>query len=323
MPDATCLGPPKTCGPAPALLAAAPSQGLWTSPCPSVPVSGGLRTWQGPVPAGGAWAARGAGGDLGTCPPLHQAQGFLVPLQAGHAAAWGRAVRGAPGGAAPSPLPPVSSTARDRGAFLTPPCSAMSPAECQPHSSSSNAPISWGCGDTVRALLCPRCPLGAVLLPCPCAAGMRRLLPAVLWLPPPSSSLPGGRAALPVPPRTPRIAFLLGCQQFLGLPPARGRAASGSSGHSHRRSPSAACGRSRAFHFAHALSLDCNLPMHLYVHSCTHRRVCKYKCTGGAATGRGCTSGFAPSRVLFSPSTLLVVALPKPGVGCFYCSLYS
>lgn len=32
-------------------------------------------------------------------------------------------------------------------------------------------------------------------------------------------------------------------------------------------------GRSRAFHFAHALSLDCNLPMHLYVHSCTHRRV--------------------------------------------------
>lgn len=259
----------------------------------------------------------------GRVPPLHQAQGFLVPLQAGHAAAWGRAVRGAPGGAAPSPLPPVSSTAGDRGAFLTPPCSAMSPAECQPHSSSSNAPISWGCGDTVRALLCPRCPLGAVLLPCPCAAGMRRLLPAVLWLPPPSSSLPGGRAALPVPPRTPRIAFLLGCQQFLGLPPARGRAASGSSGHSHQRSPSAACGRSRAFHFAHALSLDCNLPMHLYVHSCTHRRVCKYKCTGGAATDRGCTSGFAPSRVLFSPSTLLVVALPKPGVGCFYCSLYS
>lgn len=144
-----------------------------------------------------------------------------------------------PGGAAPSPLPPVSSTAGDRGAFLTPPCSAMSPAECQPHSSSSNAPISWGCGDTVRALLCPRCPPcplsppGAALLPCPCAAGMRRLLPAVLWLPPPSSSLPGGQSSAACAPthtphrfpaRLPAVfgaatGSRLGCERLLGAQP--------------------------------------------------------------------------------------------------------
>lgn len=224
------------------------------------------------------------------------------------------------GGAAPFPLPPVSSTGEHSSHPPALPCPQPS---ANPTAPQAMPPFPGDAGTPCVPCSVPGAPWGLRCCRARAQQGCAASCPQSCGFPLPPAPCPGGRAALPVPPRTPRIAFLLGCQQFLGLPPARGRAASGSSGHSHQRSPSAACGRSRAFHFAHALSLDCNLPMHLYVHSCTHRRVCKYKCTGGAATGRGCTSGFAPSRVLFSPSTLLVVALPKPGVGCFYCSLYS
>lgn len=124
------------------LLTGAP-QNPWPSSCPAcsgslpgaldkpLPLCARVRWPQDVAGTGASWgarAARGAGGDLGTRPLLHHAQVFLVPLQAGHAAAWGRAVRGAPGDPVPSPLSPQSSTAGNRGALLTPPCSAMSPA---------------------------------------------------------------------------------------------------------------------------------------------------------------------------------------------------
>lgn len=71
-----------------------------------------------------------------------------------------------------------------------------------------------------------------------------------------------------------------------------------------------------AFHFFRALSLDCNLPMHLSVHRCTQQRQIQICTHRRRCCGSCCGLGCAPSPGLLLPSAL-------PSAGCFYCSLYS
>lgn len=173
MPDATCLGPPKTCGPDPALLAAAPSQGLWTSPCLSVPVSGGLRTWQGPVPAGEHGQREELEVTRGRVPRCTRPGGFLSRCRQDTLLRGAGQCEEPRGGRTQSPAPREQHS-RGQGSI--------------PHT----------------PLLChvpSRVPTPQLLKQCPHFLGMRghRACPALSPVPPVSPQPPGGcTAAVPV-----------------------------------------------------------------------------------------------------------------------------